>query len=495
MEQLSGLDSLFLFAENENLHQHVSAFGIYDTTGLNGEVMRFRDLLTHFERRLMSSKIFRRRLLMVPHELDRPYWVEDADLDVEFHVRHIALPHPGDRRQLMIQLARLHSRALDMSKPLWEIYVIEGLENIDGLPPGSFAIFLKVHHAALDTAAALRIVADIHSASHDNDMPGEVVISEREPSPVTLYGKMLGNNAQRMLRGGKLYAQFATRLAQMGARTLLDRLRTEPPGRHLPRFLKAPHTRFNRPVGPNRVVDVVQLPLARVHEIRQQSGKASVDDVYLAVVSGALRNYLKTRNELPEVSLRALFSLRLAHQGQPSARASRLPMSLATHLRDPVARLHAIRDEVQALYDDPLADLSRKIFPDFLAEIPNVAAHALMQRLIFDQVNCIVTNLRGPSEPMLLAGARALQFCPVGMLAEKVGLHINGFSYDGQLTISFTACRAILPDPALFAAALEESFEELAAAAARRQATGQRRKAGRQSGHTHVAPTPDEIPA
>ena len=117
MEQLSGLDSLFLYAESENVHQHVSAFGIYDSSTFPGGTIRFRHLLAHFERRLNTSKIFRRRLLTVPHNLDRPYWIDDPDIDIEFHVRHIALPHPGDRRQLMIQLARLHSRALDLGKP------------------------------------------------------------------------------------------------------------------------------------------------------------------------------------------------------------------------------------------------------------------------------------------------------------------------------------------------------------------------------------------
>lgn len=485
MEQLSGLDSLFLYAENDNVHQHVSAFGVYDTTGLPGGTMRFRDLLAHFERRLSPSKLFRRRLVTVPHELDRPYWIEDADLDIEFHVRHIALPYPGDRRQLMIQLARLHSRALDLSKPLWEIYVIEGLENVEGLPPGSFAIFLKVHHAAMDTSDALRIVGDIHasasapSGSHAHDAQNEVIVSEREPLPLALYGHVLGHGVKRSVRTARLYSRLLVRASKFGAQHLADRLRGRPASSQRPLYQAAPHTRFNRTVGPNRVIDAVQLPLARIRALRQQVGRVSIDEVYLAIVSGALRHYLREKNELPDESLRALFSLRMAHQEQPSARANRIPLSLRTELRDPLARLLSLHEEIQNLHHDPMSALSQDLLPELLSEIPHVATHAFLQKFLFSQVNCIVSNLRGPDEPMYLAGARTLQFCPIGMLAQNIGLHVSGFSYDGHLTIAFTACRAILPDPAHFASALLESFDELCVAVAKRAASTERRKAGR----------------
>ena len=487
MEQLSGLDSLFLYAESENVHQHVSAFGIYDSSTFSGGTLRFRDLLAHFERRLNTSKIFRRRLLTVPHNLDRPYWIDDPEIDIEFHVRHIALPHPGDRRQLMIQLARLHSRALDLGKPLWDIYVIEGLEKIAELPPGSFAVFLKVHHAALDTAAALQIVRDMHSTSAKSDDPvpaNEVYFADREPKTLDLYTRVIGHGAKRALNVTWLYADTLAHLAAMGAKQIAGRLRThghEALAEKLPHYARAPQTHFNARVSPNRELDAVQFPLAQISEIRHQTGDITVNDVYLGIISGALRSYLKSKNELPENSLRALLAMSFDAPGTPSTRASRLPASLFTELRDPLARLEAIHEEMRALRQGPYAELGKDLLPALLGEMPNFAASQLMRHLLLSQVNCMISNVRGPNVPLYIAGARALQFCPVGMVADNVGLALTGFSYDGQLTVSFTACRAMLPDPAFFAQCLNESFADIAAAAGKRHAAAERKKAGRQS--------------
>ena len=141
MKQLSGADSMFLQFEHGNNFMHVASLAIYDPSTAPGGGVRFKDILRFFSARIEQFPQFRRRLVTVPLSLDRPYWIEDPTFDVEFHVRHIALPHPGDWRQLCIQVARLHSRPLDRSRPLWEAYVIEGLHNIPGVPKGSFALY------------------------------------------------------------------------------------------------------------------------------------------------------------------------------------------------------------------------------------------------------------------------------------------------------------------------------------------------------------------
>ena len=137
MRQLSGADSMFLQFERGNNFMHVASLAIYDPSTAPGGGVRFKDVLQHFATRIAQFPQFRRRLVSLPLSLDRPYWVESDSIDVEFHVRHIAVPHPGDWRQLCIQVARIHSRPLDRSKPLWEAYVIEQLNNVPGIPPGS----------------------------------------------------------------------------------------------------------------------------------------------------------------------------------------------------------------------------------------------------------------------------------------------------------------------------------------------------------------------
>ncbi len=185
MRQLSGTDSLFLRMERGNQYMHVAGLGIYDpSTAPEGKV-RFKDVLNFFQTRLETLPVFRRRLVSAPFDLDRPYWIEEPDIDVEFHVRHIALPAPGDWRQLCIQVARIHARPLDRSKPLWEAYVIEGLDQIEGLPRGSFALYFKVHHCAVDGEAGTELLKAIHSLTAEDfsePVAAQTRYRDREPS-------------------------------------------------------------------------------------------------------------------------------------------------------------------------------------------------------------------------------------------------------------------------------------------------------------------------
>ena len=158
MKQLSGMDAGFLKQEYGNQRPYVAALAIYDPSTAPGGAVRFKSILEFFTERSSKAALFRRRLAHVPLDLDRPYWVEEGTVDIEYHVRHIALPKPGDWRQLMIQIARIQSRELDLSKPTWEVYIIEGLDNIPDVPVGSFAMYIKLHHAAVDGGAATALI-------------------------------------------------------------------------------------------------------------------------------------------------------------------------------------------------------------------------------------------------------------------------------------------------------------------------------------------------
>ena len=222
MRQLSGLDYAFLQLERGNNFMHVAGLGIYDPSSAPGGRVRFKDILRFFSARIERFPHFRRRLITVPWMLDRPWWVEDAELDVEFHVRHIALPQPGDWRQLCIQVARLHSRPLDRSKPLWEAYVIEGLHNVPGVPPGSFALYTKVHHALIDGEAGSELTRAIHSLSPDDveteDAAGVTVrIADREPLAIEIYARAIANNLQKLPGLTRFSLDAATRVAGLGA--------------------------------------------------------------------------------------------------------------------------------------------------------------------------------------------------------------------------------------------------------------------------------------
>jgi WS/DGAT/MGAT family acyltransferase len=222
MRQLSGLDYAFLQLERGNNFMHVAGLGIYDPPPPPAAKCGSRTSCGSSRHASIAFRISAAGSSTVPWMLDRPWWVEDAELDVEFHVRHIALPQPGDWRQLCIQVARLHSRPLDRSKPLWEAYVIEGLHNVPGVPPGSFALYTKLHHALIDGEAGSELTRAIHSLSPDDveteDGAGVTVhIADREPSAIEIYARAIANNLQKLPELTRFSVDTATRAAGLGA--------------------------------------------------------------------------------------------------------------------------------------------------------------------------------------------------------------------------------------------------------------------------------------
>jgi WS/DGAT/MGAT family acyltransferase len=473
MEQLSGSDNFFLYTERGNVYNHVAALGIYDPSTAEGGKVRFKDILGYFSRRLDMNKVFRRRLVTVPHAFDRPYWIDDADPDLEFHVRHIALPEPGDWRQLMIQVARLHSRPLDRSRPLWEIYVIEGLHRIPGLPRGSFAIFLKFHHASVDGQAGAALLKAVHSLSADPDepMPGQATVyAERDPTSVELYTRAV---AHGVARAGGISKLYLGTLKRVGGLTLDQIVRQFKPGHDgapeggaLPGFTKAPATRFNRTVSANRVVEAVGFPLAEMQRARAQMDGATINDLFLAIVGGAMRKYLQSKDELPAESVMALMPMSVREEGKGGKGGNEVggvPVPLRSDIADPLARLKAVRHDAQTAKRDSEI-MGRGFLKSIMDELPTFAADAFMRHVVYPQLNVTVSNVRGPEVPLYVAGARLVHFYPVSIATDYIGLNHTGFSYNGTLWITAVACRNMMPDPSFYAECLRESYSELMAA-------------------------------
>ena len=284
MKQLGILDSAFVNLEHPNTPQHVGGMGIYDPSTAPGGFVRFKGVIANFERRLKKHSIFRSRLVKVPGNLDRPYWVQDANFDVEFHIRHLALPQPGDWRQLCILVARLHARPLDMSRPLWEAYIIEGLDNIPGVPKGGFAIYTKMHHSLVDGAGGSSIMSVIHDLEADPEAVPEgpdTVMVDVTPSALYLGTatavnqvkntvKMIGGTASTLKDLGKMAWGVARKQIPM------------PP-------ISSPRTRFNKPVGPYRVFEAAEFPLDDFKIIKNYTG-VKINDVVLAVVGARCAN-------------------------------------------------------------------------------------------------------------------------------------------------------------------------------------------------------------
>lgn len=489
MKQLSGADSMFLQFEHGNQFMHVASLSIYDPSTAPGGGVRFKDVLRHFATRVAKFPQFRRRLVSLPLSLDRPYWVESPTIDVEFHVRHIALPHPGDWRQLCIQVARLHSRPLDRSKPLWEAYIIEGLHNVQGVPPGSFALYTKLHHAIIDGESGTELMKALHSLSPEPPEADEhgastVFHKDREPTLVELYSRALVHGVQRVPTIAKFSLSTARKVVSLGTEALTS-FRREGEGSLignlrallsgdlsslLPRM--PPQTRFSGNVSAHRVFEAVELPLSEMRKIRQQVPNATINDQFLCVVGGALRAYLSDKNELPDTSMVAMVPMTLRGADKGGDRGNQVGFTLMpvhTEIEDPLDRLRAVVES--AAKSKRVTDaIGREIARDLMEAMPSIVTDPLLRNVQVPRIGLIVSNVRGPDVPLYMAGARLVHYVPISIAIDGLGLNVTGFSYAGDLWICAVSCREMLPDPAFFADCLRSAFEQLKEAAVREAA-------------------------
>jgi WS/DGAT/MGAT family acyltransferase len=480
MEQLTGPENLYLDLESESLPMHVSSLTIYDRSSAPGGKVEFHEIQRFFAERAHRSPVFRRRLVTLPLSLARPYWIDDPGFDIEFHLRHIALPKPGDWRQLCTQVARLHARPLDRNRPLWECYVIEELDHIPGLPPGSFALAIKMHYAALGGALGGQLFAALHELSSDSraSPPKRAPYFDHYPTVADLA---LRTAIDTLKRPFSLVRQLASELGPvlaLGAGQM-GRLIARAAGRRTLDAREhedaAPRTRFNGKVSPHRVVDGVRFDVADIERIRDALPGATVNDVAIAIIGGALRRYLEGRLEPPVASLVA--EVPIASRSETRIYASRTfadsaIMPIYSNLEDPVARLLAVVAETTRRKASPGTRLARRLALDAAEFAPamligiagNIVRRTRLGSLLSPVINTSIASIRGPDVPLYMAGARLVAYYGQAAVHDVGGLaHVVGY-YDGAMTIGVTACRTMLPDPARYAQCLRASCDELGAA-------------------------------
>jgi WS/DGAT/MGAT family acyltransferase len=480
MRQLNAHDASFLYSDSAHANANVTLLHIYDQSTAPGGKVRFKSILAQIERRLAGAPVFRRKLLRVPLDLDNPYWVEDAHFDIEYHVRHIALPKPGDWRQFCIQVSRIHARPLDMGRPLWEIYVIEGLDSFLDLPEGSFALLTKTHHAAIDVDSGAQITTLLHdhSAEADDPVPPAPWFPQRPPGWLPIVARGVVHTVTAPLR----LAAPLSRALRHDAPSVLAAA-----GDLLRRPKDMPVTRFNAVVSPYRVFETRRFAIEEFRTLRTLAPGATLNDAVLAVCGGALRRYLESIDELPASSLTALAPFYLRSGDTDAAQASPalklLQVQLGTHIADPALRLRAIHAQTSASESLARAVGARELVdPALYAPAATLAlAGRLMGRAAASLgrhaplANCSISNVPGPSTPLYLCGARLTYFSAMLPISDGMGLVLAVTHLEGQIIISPTSCRELMPDPERFAQCLRDSFQEclaLAQAAPRVPARG-----------------------
>jgi WS/DGAT/MGAT family acyltransferase len=461
-ERLSAQDRAFLHFEDATTHMHLGGLVIFEAGPLTlptggVDIARIR---RHIAGRLHLVPRYRQRLAWIP-VFNQAVWVDDDHFTLSYHVRHAALPRPGDDEQLKQLTARIMSQQLDRGKPLWELWVIEGLAD------GRFALLVKTHHAIADGISAFDLFSALVSPT-----PEDAIEEPRPwvPRPAPTGARLLADGVARQAATPVTVAQrmlaMASDPAGVGAstraslRALLDLAGA---GASLP-----PPTPLNQPISAHRTFDWLTLELDRVRAVKARLG-GTVNDVALATVAGGLHHFLRGRGaDVRDLALRVVVPVSVRSEderGQASNRASGWLLDLPVHEVDPARRLAAV-----AAQTSRRKATRQELGPEVLGRVADFAMPGLLGlgvRLLsrLHPYNLIVTNVPGPQIPLYLLGARLLAGFPQVPLFENQGLGIALFSYCGVLGFGFNADRDVVPDVDRFAEAVRESFTELTGAA------------------------------
>jgi diacylglycerol O-acyltransferase len=511
VKQLTGVDLSFLLMETQNTYGHVNGLGIYDRPSDDFDPFeevreRYRVMVGHLEP-------LRRKVVEVPFGLDRPYWVEDADFDLDFHVRHIGLAPPGAADQLGEQVARIVGRRMDRSRPLWEAYVIEGLAD------GRWALLQKTHHATIDGASGVIMLKMLTDESRDAEwgLVHREWHGETPPGSSEMVQRALLNMVANPVRGARLALGMVRDVAEAAgfasigdlarsARSTLGAMATRSSGEATePRatvripITPAPPTPWNKSVTAHRRFAMRSASLDNLKRLKDATG-GTLNDVVMAVCAGALREYLIEHEALPDGALRAMVpvSIRTGNEEDPwTNRVSALVVDLPTNCADPIERVALCRAAMNAAkgqFDLMPADALGQA-ADYASPIVAASAIRLVSRMrladrVNSPINVVISNVPGPRAPLYFAGARLDAYIPVSTISDGIGLNITVHSYVDRLDFGLIADRELVPDlwhlVDLHIAEIDRLFEATGAERAVPQVAPSMRKGG--DGVAPVAP-------
>jgi diacylglycerol O-acyltransferase / wax synthase len=458
MKTLSGLDGTFLHMETPETPMHVGSLSLYDPpSGYQGNF--YADVRRQMRMRLHTVPVFTRKLAPMPLQFANPVWVEADKIDLDYHVQQLTLPSPGTQAQLEDLVGRLHSELLDRNRPLWRIAVIGGLQT------GQVAYYLQVHHAALDGQAGVVMAQTLFDLTpQPRRIPRSDVPAAEHPGRVELAAAALKHDAGQ-------YIKLLRHLPDV-VKTLADMFGPRPgkaPGQPGPNISFAPKTPLNVQITGERGFAAVSLPLDTLKQLAA-AHEAKLNDIVLALCSGALRRYLALHGGIPKKPLIAAMpiSLREAGNTEYTTQATMGLVNLNTHIEDPVKRLRAIRDASGAVKAQ--AKRARGVTP---TDFPSIGTPWLLHTLaslygrsgLADAMppiaNLVISNVPGPQVPLYAAGARMATYWPLSIPEHGLGLNITVMSYAGAMGFGFTTARRAVPDARELSTALLAALDEL----------------------------------
>ena len=482
MRQLSPLDTQFLMIESPTTLGHVGSLVKVDPSTADTDTWNVDTVRALIESRLHLAPIFRQRLAEVPFGLTRPYWVDDPYFDLEFHIRELAIPQPGSSAQLGEQVARLHARALDRQRPLWELYVITGLED------GRAAVYSKVHHAAIDGVSGAELLSallDIRPEPRGVEPEAERFDPRPLPSKRDLLGRGLTSILSDQVKVARTVPLALRHLDQLpgagshgmvrgisDATSLMARLTGAERRAEVSftsRDIKAPRTPLNGPITGHRRFSFGSVSLADIKTVRRRHG-GTVNDIVMVLCATALRRWLLDHDALPAVPLVAAVPVSVRRRAQKGSAGNQISVMLAelpTHLADPEARIEATRTSMDRA-KERFGAVPPTLLRDLSVLMPT-AGSGLAARSLFNLAtvpgppfNLFISHVPGPQVPLYVAGAKVQGVYPISAVTSLTGaLNITLFSYNGSLDFGLIACRELVPDAWNLIGYLTDALAEL----------------------------------
>jgi len=455
-DRLTAVDASFLVQEGRSSHMHVGSVLLFE-----GPPPSYEEVLEGIESRLHMVPRYRQKLAFPRFQTGRPVWVDDPTFNLEYHLRHTALPHPGELDQLRLLAGRIYSQRLDRSKPLWETWLVQGLAD------GRFALITRTHHSMIDGIAGVDLASVLFDVS---PVPSEVEPEAWTPNPEPTQAELIADGVKDFVKAPLSAAGRVLGAAQHPSRALqAAREAAEGLGEVAWANLNpAPETPLNVPIGPHRRIRWVGAQLDDFKRVKNALG-GTVNDVVLAVVAGALRRWLQSRGVRTEgIELRALVPVSIRTEGERDTLGNRIAAMrgpLPVYVDDPVERLRIVsegmtglKESKQALGAEVIAGLTGFAPPTILAQ----ASRLNFSTRLF---NVIVTNVPGPQFPLYMHGRELQELVPLAFLPESHALAVAIMSYNGGVTFGLLADYDAMPDLKLVAEAVEASLAELLEAA------------------------------
>jgi diacylglycerol O-acyltransferase len=446
MDRLSGLDASFLYLETPAQLMHVCGVIVLDPSTMPGGYT-FDAFRAEIDRRVRDVPEFTRRLRKVPLGLDHPIWVHDRHFDIDRHVHRLALPSPGGPAELAELTSHLAGMPLDRSRPLWEMWVIEGYDGAHA--HDSVVVFMKMHHATVDGVSGSNLLSHLCSLEPDEPPmePAEPLVVGHEPGQSELLGRALVTTVTRPLNAVRLVTPSAQLIAKTVGRARAGTAMAAP--------FSAPRTSFNGTITGQRAIALADLDIEDIRQIKNATG-TTVNDVVLAIAGGALRSYLLDRDELPSSSLLATVPVSVRAETKRSSGANKVSAlfaKLGTDTEDPLERLQDMavhnkfaKEHHQAISADSLQDWAEFAAPRTFGLAVRAYAGLKLPEKHPVVHNLVISNVPGPPVPLYFMGARIDGLYPLGPVFHGAGVNITVMSNNGQVHVGIIACKESMPD-------------------------------------------------